>query len=234
MVHIKQEMLDRAVEQLRRTQTDTHVGLDKAMEQLTDAVIAMFGLTGAGLMLVDDDQLLRSVLATDERGWVLEDSQVQAGEGPCVDATIHGELTSTSDVLIDERWPVLTGLMKDSGIGGVLGVPIRLAGATVGALNVFVDEEYHWDDSDFLALTTFGGVLEMLLSASLLAEQRDAVANQLQEALDSRVVIDRCVGLLMGRHGIGAVAAFNELRSIARPQRRKVHEVARELLDERG
>lgn len=66
------------------------------------------------------------------------------------------------------------------------------------------------------------------------AEQRDEVVHQLQGALDSRVLIERCVGLLMGRHGIGAVDAFNRLRDIARPSRRKVHEIARELLDEHG
>jgi GAF domain-containing protein len=233
-VHIRQEVLDRAVEQLRQSQAENGVSLEDAMAHLTDSVISMFGLTGAGLMLVDDDQLVRSVLATEELGWVLEDGQEKASQGPCVDAVVHGVVASTSDVTTDERWPELAAVLADSGIGGVLGVPIRLAGATVGALNVYVDRPHDWDDSDRHALVAFGQLLESLLASALFAEQRDSVVKQLQEALESRVLIERCVGLIMGREGIGAVDAFNRLRDIARPSRRKVHDVARELLAEHG
>lgn len=233
-MHIEKDALDRAVEQLRRSQAEAGVPLDAAIEQLTDAVINMFGLTGAGLMLIDDDQLLRSVLATDEKGWTLEHGQEEVAEGPCMDAVVHGDLVATRDVVADERWPALSDRLDGEGVHGVLGVPIRLAGATVGALNVYVDREHDWDDSDHGALTAFGGLLEALLTSALFAEQRDEVVRQLQGALDSRVMIERCVGLLMAREGIGAVAAFNHLRDIARPNRRKVADVARELLAEHG
>jgi GAF domain-containing protein len=233
-VHIGQEALDRAVEQLRRSQAENGLSLETAMEHLTDSVIAMFGLTGAGLMLIDDDQLVRSILATDELGWALENAQEEAKEGPCVDAVVHGELVATADIAADVRWPRLVELLADHQIGAILGVPIRLAGATVGALNVYVDEKHDWDQSDYEALTTFGRLLEALLTTALFAEQREAVVTQLQGALDSRIMIERCVGLIMGREGIGAVPAFNRLRDIARPSRRKVHDIARELLAEHG
>lgn len=233
-MHIGQEALDRAVEQLRRSQAENGLSLETAMEHLTDSVIDMFGLTGAGLMLIDDDQLVRSILATDELGWALENAQEEAKEGPCVDAVVHGELVATADIAADVRWPHLVELLADTQIGAILGVPIRLAGATVGALNVYVDEKHDWDESDYNALTTFGRLLEALLTTALFAEQRDAVVTQLQAALDSRVMIERCVGLIMGKEGIGAVPAFNRLRDMARPSRRKVHDVARELLAEHG
>lgn len=233
-MHIGQEALDRAVEQLRGSQAENGLSLATAMEHLTDSVIDMFGLTGAGLMLIDDDQLVRSILATDELGWALENAQEEAKEGPCVDAVVHGELVATADIAADVRWPGLVELLADTQIGAILGVPIRLAGATVGALNVYVDEKHDWDESDYNALTTFGRLLEALLTTALFAEQRDAVVTQLQAALDSRVMIERCVGLIMGREGIGAVPAFNRLRDMARPSRRKVHDIARELLAEHG
>lgn len=233
-MHIQQAALDNAVAQLRRVQSESGVSLATAMEQLIDAVISMFGLTGAGLMLVDDDQLVRSVLATDDLGWRLDHAQEQAREGPCVEAVVYGELVATENVVTDHRWSTLGALLEDSPIRGVLGVPIRLAGATVGALNVHVDRPHTWDDSDRHALTTFGLILESLLSTALFAEQRDAVVTQLQEALESRVVIERCVGLLMGRDGVDAATAFNELRDIARPNRRKVHELAAEILATHG
>lgn len=233
-MHIRGEAIDRAVEQLRRSQAESGASLETVMEQLTESVISIFGLTGAGLMLVDDEQLLRSVLATDQLGWTLEDAQEEAREGPCMDAVVHDQLVSTDDVSTDVRWPRLAEVLREEPIGAVLGVPIRLAGATVGALNVYVDHKYDWDQSDFDALTSYARLLESLLTTALFAEQRDEVVGQLQSALESRIMIERCVGLLMGREGIGAVAAFNHLRDIARPSRRKVQDIARELLAEHG
>jgi AmiR/NasT family two-component response regulator len=44
-------------------------------------------------------------------------------------------------------------------------------------------------------------------------------------------VIERAIGLMMGRSGdLDAVAAFNRLRNVARSQRRRVAEVATDLL----
>jgi AmiR/NasT family two-component response regulator len=77
-----------------------------------------------------------------------------------------------------------------------------------------------------------GLLLEGLLRAALQARERKELAEQLQHALNSRVVIERAVGLLMGRQAIDAVTAFNQLRDNARRERRKVADVAAELLNQ--
>ena len=56
------------------------------------------------------------------------------------------------------------------------------------------------------------------------------MADQLQYALDYRVVIERAVGYLMGTHRLDAVTAFDVLRKQARDSRRRVADVATEIL----
>ncbi|MGK2929282.1 MAG: ANTAR domain-containing protein [Acidimicrobiales bacterium] len=233
-MHISQETLDRSIQRLSRIQTEQSASLEESLEQMIDSVTSMFGLTGAGLMLLDDDQLLHSVLATDALGWELEHAQERVGEGPCVETLVYCHVISTQSVLEDERWPQLSAELADSDIGAVLGVPIRLANVTVGALNVYVDGQHEWDASDQHALQTYGSIVEAHLATALFAEHHAELAGQLQQALDTRVPIERCVGLLMGRHGLDAVAAFNQLRSQARSERRKVHDVAEEILAGHG
>lgn len=206
--------------------------VESVLEQLTESVMALFGLSGAGLLLADADAVVRPVLATDHQGWALEAGQEAAGEGPCIASAIHGELVSTRDVTSDDRWPKLAAELAHCGIGGVLGVPVRLGSATIGALNVYVDESHDWDDSEIAALRSYGRFVETLLGTALLAERQEALVEQLQEALDTRVPIERAIGLLMGRHGLDAVSAFNRLRSRARTERRRVVDIARELLDD--
>ena len=64
----------------------------------------------------------------------------------------------------------------------------------------------------------------------LLGEQQTELAGQLQAALNSRAVIEQAKGVLIGRHGITARAAYEQLRARARSQRRKLAGVAAEIV----
>jgi hypothetical protein len=68
------------------------------------------------------------------------------------------------------------------------------------------------------------------LATALAAQERGLVADQLQYALDYRVVIERAVGYLMGTHRLDAVTSFDVLRKRARDSRRSVADVATEML----
>jgi len=73
--------------------------------------------------------------------------------------------------------------------------------------------------------------VEDLIGAALLARDRDTLAAQLQQALEHRVVIEGAIGVLMGAQRVDAVTAFGVLRRQARADRRKVADVARDMLD---
>jgi AmiR/NasT family two-component response regulator len=74
-------------------------------------------------------------------------------------------------------------------------------------------------------------VIGDLLAVSVARHRSDELAAQLQHALDYRVPIERAIGYLMATEGLGSVAAFGRLRSAARNARRKVVDVAREVLE---
>ena len=181
-------------------------------------------------MIFDDLDVLRYVAASDERARVLEEVQEHVAQGPCVDAAIYGRIVESADVASDERWPELARGMKGQGVGGVLGVPIRLSAATVGSLNVYADCRHVWDESDRAAICAFEEFVERLLQAAVTAHQQGAIVEQLQYALEHRVAIERAVGMIMGRDQVEAPAAFERLRSAARRQRLRTAEIAERLL----
>lgn len=206
------------------------VGLTASLREVIDAVPSLFGVTGAGLMVVDEGAALQEVASSDEPGRTLELLQQELGEGPCTKTLVDDEVVMTSDVRTDPRWPELGPRMEGVGVVSVLGVPTHLAGTAVAALNVYRDERYDWTDDDVARLQTYNRVLERLISHAIAAEQRDELVQQLQRALDSRVVIERATGLLMGREGLGSVEAFDQLRRAARTERRRVYDVALDVL----
>lgn len=62
-------------------------------------------------------------------------------------------------------------------------------------------------------------------------EAQQVLTRQLQHALDSRVVIEQAKGILAERHGATVDEAFEAMRSYTRSNRRRLHDVAAEVID---
>jgi GAF domain-containing protein len=206
----------------------------RALDQTIAACVDLFGVSGSGLMIIDEQNALRDVISSDGPGRVLEKVQSETGQGPCVDTFVLDTMVSTTDIGTDDRWPASREPIAEHGVHAVLGVPVHVDGLAVGSLDVYLDHPHDWNDSETSALLRYGRVVEATLRAAMLARQAGELADQLQYALDHRVVIERAVGFLMAREGVGAVEAFNVLRRAARSHRRKVADVARELLETRA
>jgi hypothetical protein len=205
--------------------------LQQALQHAIEACVDLFGLSGCGLLMTDEDNALRYVAATDGPGRLLEELQTELGEGPCVDTHVTGELTVCEDMSADDRWPRLTPLVVPHGVRAVLGAQVRLGGVPVGSLDVYVDRPYRWDESERRAILRYSDLIESMLTTALAAKRAGDLAEQLQYALDYRVVIERAIGYLMARDHLDASVAFDRLRRAARSTRRKIGEVAGDLLD---
>lgn len=201
-----------------------------ALNAAVEACVELFGVTGSGMMLADEQNVLRYVASTDGPGRKLEVVEAEYGQGPCTDTFVNNRPTFTADLMSDPRWPDTAAAVVPDGVRAVLGVPLRLGGVPLGSLDVYLDTPHPWDESERKALVRYGDVIESTLAAALAAERAGALAGQLQYALDYRVVIERAVGFIMASNGVDAVTAFNRLRTAARNTRRKIGDVAEELL----
>lgn len=227
------DRLGDSLERLREARA-ADTDLTTTLRRVVDALRELFEADGAGLMLVDDGQLLHYVAATDGRSGALEQAQSETGEGPCIDSLVHARVVHAGDLDREERWPRFRAAVAGLGVGAICGVPIHAGGSAVGSLNLYSDQARQWTPQDLEAIAAHGAVVEEVIGAALLARDQSVVALQLQHALDSRVVIERAVGILMARNGIDAVGAFALLRSRARADRRKVADLAEELVSDPG
>jgi GAF domain-containing protein len=205
-------------------------GLDAALELAVAETDELFGVDGAGLMLIDGDGVLRYTAASDEPGRMLEAVQEQVGEGPCVDAFLKDGPVLAEDLGVDPRWPSAGPMAAGHGIRAVLGVPIDLREGPVGTLNVYAARPRRWDDSEVAAIRAYTRVIASLLRTAVQAHVSGRAATQLQQALDHRSLIEQAKGILMERRGLDQRAAFELLRSRARSSRRRLDEVARETV----
>jgi GAF domain-containing protein len=231
MTHIDPEALVASLRRLQSGSSDT--GIVHQLERTVQVVDTLFGYAGAGLMFAEESGILRYLFATDAPGRSLEAAQAHLGEGPCVAAYSTDSAVTTEDVRKDQRWPALPELLHPA-VKAVAGVPVRYGDGPVGTLNVYQSEPYEWDESDIQALHAYAHVIEQLITAAIAAQEKSALADQLQYALDYRVVIERAIGYLMGKHDLTAAQAFSGLRKRARDSRRRVADLAAEVLGEKA
>jgi GAF domain-containing protein len=204
--------------------------LDEALRRIVLTTHRLFSVDGAGLMLLDPDQLLRNVAVSDQRVDHLEQLQIEHGEGPCVDAFEQKTLVDAADLADEDRWPAFSPAAAERGLRAVLASPIPFNQHAIGVVAVFSAKVRPWSPEGELALTTFTDLAALCIANTMAGEERGEVAEQLQRALDARVVIEQAKGALVAREGLSEQEAFERLRRQARRQRRPVIEVAAELM----
>ena len=226
-MHIDEEALRSSLQRLRQAAFDADVAA--VMKRAVNSIYGVFGCNGAGTMFVTEAGHLSYVAASDEAGRQLEEAQAAAGQGPCYDSYVYAREIASSDLRADDRWPGLPAHLIPE-VRAVAGIPIMLSGSPVGTLNVYRDRPTDWDSSDIQALRAYSDLIAEAIGAALAAQEHSVLADQLRYALDYRVIIERAVGYLMGAHGLDAVTAFSILRKRARDSRRRVADLAAEVL----
>lgn len=205
--------------------------IDDAMHRIVQTTHAIFHVDGAGLMLVDADHQLRNVAVSDARFEHLEKLQLVHDEGPCISAYDDKQLVCSEDLREDIRWPTFAAAALDKGVRAVLASPIPYNQEPIGVVGVVSENRRPWSPEGELALLAFTDLAALLIASMLQAEKQTELAGQLQGALNSRAVIEQAKGILMGRQNVSAREAFQQLRALARRERRKLTVVARDIVD---
>lgn len=204
--------------------------IDEAMHQIVQTTHAVFDVDGAGLMLADADHHLRNAAVSDPRFEHLEKLQLIHDEGPCISAFEDKELVCAEDLTDEGRWPDFTTAALSKGIRAVLASPIPYNQQAIGVVGVISEDRRPWSPEAELALLAFTDLAALLIASMLQAEEQTELAGQLQGALNSRAVIEQAKGVLMAKHQVSSREAFELLRGQARRERRKVVDIARELV----
>ncbi|MDX6363309.1 MAG: hypothetical protein QOC85_2319 [Streptomyces sp.] len=199
---------------------------------LTDRCVSMLDASAAGVLLADRDGKLRVMAASDEQVRLLELFQLQNDEGPCLECFRTGTPVIVPDLVREVgRWPRFATAAHRGGFGAVQALPMRLRDETVGALNLFRATPGPFDPSG----TPIAQALADVATISLLQQrssQRSTVLNeQLQTALNSRVLIEQAKGKLAERQNVDMERAFTALRGYARAHNRRLSDVARAFID---
>ena len=180
----------------------------------------------AGVMITDRDGRPSVVAASSSDQRAIETLQLQAHDGPCLDCIRTGAPVSVTDLTHEDRWPAWTPAALRNGVRSGRAVPLTAAGTTFGALNLFSDRPGAFGERSGEVGAALAGVAAVSLAAVRRAGRATELAEQLQHALGSRVVVEQAKGVVATMLGTTMDEAFELLRRYSRSHNRRLREVA--------
>ena len=187
------------------------------LTRLADRCVEVLDVGAAGLMLVGPDGDLRVMASSSEAMRVLELFELQAKEGPCLDCYLAGKPVMNQDLaMANSRWPRFAPEALAPGFQSVHALPMRLRGTVIGALNLFHVEPGEMRGDDVDAAQALADVATIAILQHRASHEAQVVNQQLEHALNSRIVIEQAKGMVAERENLNMERAFSALRNHAR------------------
>src|SRR6201994_904384 len=199
---------------------------------LANRAVQLLEVDAAGLMLADPAGSLRVVASSTEQARLMELFQLQHEEGPCLECFQSGAPVDEADMAAAaKRWPVFAPAAAEAGFAAMQALPMRLRDDVIGAMNLFMYTPRRLDEAGLRVGQALADVATIGLLQERNLRHQEVLAEQLQGALNSRVMIEQAKGLLAERFGLDMGQAFELLRGQAGHQNRRLAALAGAVAD---
>jgi len=201
------------------------------LQMLTSRTAELAGAAAAGLLLADQQGNLQFMAASEEDTKMLELFQVQNHEGPYQDCFRTGRPVANADLgAAADRWPVFAPRAVEAGFGSVYAIPMRLRTETIGALNLFGDGAGGLQPDGMHIVQALADVATIGLLQERAVRRGEVLTEQLQSALNSRIIIEQAKGVIAQIYTVDINQAFELLRGYSRRHHLRIGNVARALV----
>jgi GAF domain-containing protein len=205
---------------------------------LADRCVSLLGVSAAGVMLAsspvlsDPEGSLGLVASSSEAMRLLELFELQAQEGPCLDAFRTGERVEHENLQAGSgRWPSFSAAALKAGFQSASALPLRLRELTLGALNLLSITRIPMAEADVIVARAFADLATLSIVQHRAAAEAQRLNEQLSGALASRVVIEQAKGVISERADVDLAEAFSRLRAYARNHNLRLTDVAAAAID---
>jgi transcriptional regulator with GAF, ATPase, and Fis domain len=228
------ENLVESLTALALTLTEDESVRDTLQSILTLALRSIPGCDAASVTVLDSKGQPSTFVGTDEATYELDRRQYLLHDGPCMDAARQQQVNRWSLREAQQRWPEFTSLARELGLRSYLAAGLGIAGRPLGALNLSSHEVDGFDQLDEEVISLFTApAAAAIVVVSRYSEARELAA-QLEQALQSRTVIDHAIGIIMAESRCDADQAFAALSRASNNRSMKLRDLAAEIVTRVG
>jgi PAS domain S-box-containing protein len=228
------------------------VRMERNMAALNDVVQALLAAADPGEVLGIVARHARIIFDATDSAVITpaeppDDVMVAAAEGPRMskvrehrfppDTLARRVMDSGSPLLIEDlSSSAVSEEGRNLGLGPAMAAPIVSSNEIFGILFVGGDANRHpYSRKDLALITTFAERAGLALDIGQARAESDRhqrrLSEQLQKALDSRIIVEQAKGLIAGARGIDLDEAFERLRAYSRSHSQNIHITAQAVID---
>ncbi|MFB8280346.1 GAF domain-containing protein [Nocardia colli] len=216
--------------QLADTMVDEY-DIAEVLHELVLCCVRFLDAAAAGLVLSDERGGVQLLASSTEQTRMLELYQIQTDEGPCLDCVHTGQPVLIADLAAEvDRWPLFVPRALDQGFASVHAVPLRLRQEIIGALNLFGDKPMSMPEQDVRVARALADTATIGILQERAIRRGEVLTEQLQAALNARIVIEQAKGVLAQAGNLDMDQAFQALRVYGRGRSARLSDVAHELV----
>ncbi|GGZ33068.1 GAF and ANTAR domain-containing protein [Streptomyces poonensis] len=204
--------------------------VDQVLHELARCGARSLGMRSAGVSLcVNDRPKLADAL--DGASTALGEAQERLDGSPCADALRTARPVAVADLTrAPGRWTAYEEVAHRFGVVALASVPLCGDGRVLGAVDLYDTAARPWPSHDLSAVRLLNDMATAYLAHSTALGELRRLADQLQQALTSRVVIEQAKGVISAVRQVSVDEAFDHLRQHTRHHRAKLHDTAREVV----
>lgn len=202
------------------------------LERLMEQALDLLEVDAAALVLENARGELELVASSNQGAGFVELVQLDAGDGPCIEAFRTGDPIAVGDVESEgHRWEEHRSATLREGFRAVHAVPLRVGSRAIGSMGLFRRQQGVLSEADAAVARALADIGSIAILQERSLRESEVVTEQLRRALESRVAIEQAKGVIAEALGIGMDEAFRVLRSYARDRNASLHEVARQVAE---
>lgn len=199
-------------------------------DRLVASCLDLLDVSAVGILLDDQRGSLRVLASSNEEAMLLELYELQNSEGPCLTAFRTGQVVTVEDLAAAAQdWPLFAPCAISRGVVGAYAIPLSLRERTIGALNLFRDTPGALAAEDLQLAQVLARIATIGILSHRELRRQELLAEQLQNALNSRIVIEQAKGVIAERASVSMSEAFDRLRKAARSGQRTLISVAEDV-----
>ncbi|MCW2787344.1 MAG: hypothetical protein JWP74_3861 [Marmoricola sp.] len=200
---------------------------DEVFERIAQYTRIAVDASDSGIMLAKARGKVYTAVGTSDNVDKAHMLQVDLDEGPCLDA-IRSEKTTcaTGDAPNDPRWPSWGPSVSGLGYRSVISVRLEVRDRKYGSLNAYSTELDNFTSADIEVMEYLGAHASAAIGAS-------QTVDDLQTALESRVLIGQAQGILMAIYDLDSEGAFQYMRRLSMDGNTRLRDVASHVVAQR-
>lgn len=185
----------------------------------------------AGVTLVAGNGSYETAAYTADRTLAVDIGQYKRGVGPCLTAIAEKRVVRFDIEDAAQLWPDFVADARANDVRSFLAAPLLVNGSAIGALNLYSAKPSGFTALDDVLIALFTGQASVAVANARVYSDAVRLTDQLRDAIASRSVIEQAKGVLMARHGVDDLAAFDQLRRDSQHRNVKLRLVAQEVVD---